>query len=141
MADNTTLNAMSGGDTIADDDIGGVKYQRVKVNYGDDGVAIDASDAKPLPTKQYAANAALTNVATSTTSAQLLPANPDRRGAIVYNDAAATLYVKLGATASTTSYSYAVTPGGTLETPFGYSGRLDAILASGTGTARVTELT
>jgi hypothetical protein len=50
MVDNTTLNAGSGGDTIASDDIGGVKHQRVKVEYGADGSATDVSNATPLPT-------------------------------------------------------------------------------------------
>lgn len=49
MADNTVLNGGTGGDTIATDDITGVKYQRVKVNYGADGVAIDVSTSNPLP--------------------------------------------------------------------------------------------
>jgi len=49
MADNTTLNAGSGGDVIATDDIGGVKYQRVKLAFGADGSAADVSDANPLP--------------------------------------------------------------------------------------------
>lgn len=43
MADNTTLNAGSGGDVIASDDIGGVKYQRVKLSVGADGSAADAA--------------------------------------------------------------------------------------------------
>jgi hypothetical protein len=51
MADNITLNAGSGGDTTAADDIGGVKYQRVKVTYGVDGAATDASESNPLPVK------------------------------------------------------------------------------------------
>lgn len=38
MADNTELNLGSGGDVIATDDIGGVKYQIVKMTYG----ALDA---------------------------------------------------------------------------------------------------
>lgn len=42
MSDNTTLNAGSGGDTIASDDIGGVKHQRVKLSLGADGSATDA---------------------------------------------------------------------------------------------------
>ena len=42
MADNTTLNAGTGGDTIASDDIAGVKHQRVKVSLGADGAAVDA---------------------------------------------------------------------------------------------------
>lgn len=49
MVDNTTLNPGSGGDVIASDDIGGVKYQRVKINYGADGSATDVSPTTPLP--------------------------------------------------------------------------------------------
>jgi len=50
MADNTTIAAMAGGDTIATDDIGGgVKVQRVKVGHGADGSYSDASATTPLP--------------------------------------------------------------------------------------------
>lgn len=49
MADNTTIAAMSGGDVIATDDIGGVKYERVKVNYGADGSATDVAPGAGLP--------------------------------------------------------------------------------------------
>ncbi len=49
MADDTTLNPGSGGDTIATDDIGGIKHQRVKVEHGVDGAAADASSVDPLP--------------------------------------------------------------------------------------------
>jgi len=49
MADNTILNTGSGGDTIATDDIAGIKHQRVKVQYGVDGSATDVSDTNPLP--------------------------------------------------------------------------------------------
>ncbi len=49
MTDNTTLNSGTGGDIIATDDISGVKHQRVKVQYGDDGAATDVSSANPLP--------------------------------------------------------------------------------------------
>lgn len=51
MADNTILNLGSGGDTIATDDIAGVKYQRVKVSVGADGSAADASLTAPLPVR------------------------------------------------------------------------------------------
>lgn len=51
MADNTTLSAGAGGDTIATDDIAGVKYQRVKVTFGADGAAADVAAAEPLPIK------------------------------------------------------------------------------------------
>lgn len=43
MADNTTLDPGVGGDTIATDDVGGVKYQRVKLDGGGDGLT------EPLP--------------------------------------------------------------------------------------------
>lgn len=49
MADNTVLNAGSGGDTIATDDIAGVKYQRVKMTFGADGAASDVALGNPLP--------------------------------------------------------------------------------------------
>lgn len=49
MADDITLNAGTGGDVVAADDIGGVKHQRVKVQYGADGSATDVSAAAPLP--------------------------------------------------------------------------------------------
>src|SRR5215213_7746339 len=41
MADDVTLNAGAGGDTIAADDVAGVKYQRVKIAAGADGAAAD----------------------------------------------------------------------------------------------------
>jgi hypothetical protein len=49
MADNTTLNPGTGGDVIASDDIGGVKYQRIKAGFGADGSYADVSEATPLP--------------------------------------------------------------------------------------------
>ena len=49
MADNTQLNAGTGGDVIASDDIGGVKYQRVKATFGKDGEATDVSADNPMP--------------------------------------------------------------------------------------------
>ena len=50
MADNTTLNTMTGGDVYGSDDIGGVKYQRVKLIHGVDGTNDgDVSKSNPLP--------------------------------------------------------------------------------------------
>lgn len=49
MADNTTLNPGTGGDVIASDDISGVKHQRIKIEYGEDGSATDVSTVNPLP--------------------------------------------------------------------------------------------
>lgn len=50
MADNTTLNPGTLGDVIATDDISGVKFQRVKLVHGADGInAGDVSDSNGLP--------------------------------------------------------------------------------------------
>jgi hypothetical protein len=48
MADNTTLPGT--GEVYASDDIGGVKWQRIKIAHGADGSATDVSTASPLPT-------------------------------------------------------------------------------------------
>jgi hypothetical protein len=53
VADNTILSAGSAdGITLATDDVGGVHYQRVKVSWGADNSATDASAANPLPVVQ-----------------------------------------------------------------------------------------
>ncbi len=50
MADNTTLNSMSGGDVIAADDISSVKYQRIKLVLGAEGANDgDVAITNPLP--------------------------------------------------------------------------------------------
>jgi hypothetical protein len=49
MADNTTLNPGVGGDTIASDDVSGVKHQIVKVAFGADGAATRVTSSVGLP--------------------------------------------------------------------------------------------
>jgi hypothetical protein len=50
MADNTQLNIGTGGDIISTDELGGgVKVQRVKVQFGTDGVATDVNATDRLP--------------------------------------------------------------------------------------------
>lgn len=50
MVDNTELSSGSGGDTIATDDISGVKYPRSKIVIGADGTNDgDVASANPLP--------------------------------------------------------------------------------------------
>lgn len=53
MADNSSLPVASGNETFANDDIGGVKYPRPKINWGPDGTAndVDVASGKPLPTQ------------------------------------------------------------------------------------------
>ena len=51
MADNTTLNLGSGGDVIATDDVGGVKYQIVKHAFGalDTANVVTSTATNPFP--------------------------------------------------------------------------------------------
>jgi hypothetical protein len=60
VADNVDITAGS-GTTIAADEIAGVKHQRVKVEWGVDGSAVDASASNPLPIVQTGALPAGTN--------------------------------------------------------------------------------
>jgi hypothetical protein len=84
---------------------------------------------------------ALTNVAASATSVTVLALNAQRRGATIYNDSSTTLYLKLGATASTTSFTVKMLTDDYFEVPFWYTGIIDGIWSSATGSARVTEVT
>ena len=50
MADNLVLSAGTGdGGTVATDEVGGAHHQRVKIEFGDDGVATPVSSSVPLP--------------------------------------------------------------------------------------------
>lgn len=86
------------------------------------------------------------SVAGSATSVTILAANTGRLGATITNDSSAVLYLKLGATASTSSYTVTLAgntaaPFSYYEVPFGYTGVIDGIWASAAGNARITELT
>lgn len=84
----------------------------------------------------------LANVTASASSVPLFASNHKRIGAILVNDSSATLYLKYGDTASTTDYSYKILGNQTWEMPDPvYTGLIDGIWDSATGTARCTELT
>lgn len=146
MADNTTINAGTGGDVIASDDIGGVKHQRVKVEFGADGSATDVSAANPLPVApSNSSTSSVTNVAASASSVTLKAANASRKALYIFNAGTSDLFVKFGATATTTtSFSVMIPPNGFFEFPDDpiYTGIVDGIwTATGGNGALVTELT
>lgn len=87
------------------------------------------------------ATSTLSAVATSTTSATLIASNANRLGVTIYNDSNQNLFVKFGTTASTTDFTIRLASQSYYEVPFGYTGRIDGVQSTGTGTARVTELT
>jgi len=88
-----------------------------------------------------AATGTTSNVAGSATNVTLLAANAARIGATIFNDSTAELLVKFGATASSTSFTVKLALDGYLEVPANYTGIIDGIWGSATGSARVTEIT
>jgi len=146
MANNTTLNVMTGGDVIADEDISGVKHQLVKLEYGLAGTATLVSATNPLPTYTEDATSITSNGPTAVTSAAadtlILAANNNRRGATIFNDSTATLNISLGTNAaSATAFSVQLGSKGYFEVPFHYSGQIRGFWATANGFARVTEIT
>jgi len=107
-------------------------------NIGD----VDVASLPAVVAATYSTSA-VTSVVSSATSTSILANNASRRMAIMVNDSDKNAYVKLGTTASTTSFSYKLTPGQTLELPTPvYTGAIDAIWDAGpTGSMRVTEIT
>ena len=74
----------------------------------------------------------------------LLASTAGRKGAYFFNDSDQALYLKLGATASATSFTVKVAAAGFYELPTSpvYTGAVDGIwAANSTGAVRITELT
>jgi hypothetical protein len=83
MADNVILSAgTSDGITLAADDVAGVHYQRIKVSWGADNSAVDASAANPLPVVQTGTLnvGTVTTVSAVTAITNALPAGTNNIG-------------------------------------------------------------
>jgi hypothetical protein len=85
--------------------------------------------------------ATVSSVSASATNVTLLTANTSRVFASVFNDSDKAMYIKLGTTATTSSFTVKLFPNGVYEVPFpAYTGQVDALWdAAPTGAARVTE--
>jgi hypothetical protein len=83
--------------------------------------------------------ATLASVATSTSTAVLVPAAGARKMATIVNDSAGVLFIAFAATASASAYTVRVISNGYYELPQPvYGGAISGILDTGTGNARVT---
>ena len=119
-----------------------------KVTACNTGSVTLASQANPftsaIPVEpETVSTSSVTSTTASASSVTVLASNANRKLAVFVNDSDKIAYVKLGGTASTTSYSYKLQPNSTLELaqPV-YTGVVDAIWESSpTGAMRVTELT
>lgn len=148
MADNIAVTPGTGAtvaaDEIADGTLGTVKVQYVKLMDGtldsSNKLVIDASGAV-YTRADVVASTTSTNYTGTTTSGTLLAANASRRGLYIYNDSTANLFVKLGATASTTSFTVKLGPGDFWEMPTRptYTGIVTGLWDAANGAARLTE--
>jgi len=132
LTDNTlaTLNrSVITGQTTG----GGGGYVNVKVNPSG-ALAVEATLSKP-------ATGTTTTASVTNSNTTVLASNNARLGATIYNEGSVDCYIKLGSTASATSYTLKMVTDGYYEVPFGYTGIITGITASGTATLRVNELT
>lgn len=116
-------------------DIAGNLYVPAVTLVDSTGVASAASSAAP-------STGAQTSVASSASDVTILAANAARKGAMIYNDSTAILYVLLASgTSSTSNYSIQLPANGGSITlnPGEYTGIIKGIWASANGNARVTE--
>lgn len=109
MADNltttTTVSTVPSGSVIATDDVGGVHYQKVKLDIGGDGAASILSSTNPLPVTPYPVTSGGLSVFNAnngdtytalTNSAQAVKASAGQvYGWYIFNPSAATAYVLL----------------------------------------------
>lgn len=108
-----------------------------------DGTVTANAGTGTFTTKETRSSTATsTNVSDTASSTTILASNANRLGATVYNDSTAVLYLKLGATASITSFTAKMAADSYYEVPFNYTGIIDGIWASdASGAARIVELT
>lgn len=82
-----------------------------------------------------------TSVSSSTSNTTILAANSNRKGATIWNDSTATLFIEFGATATSSAYTAKLFAGGYYEVPFNYTGIISGIWSAANGNALVRELT
>lgn len=105
-------------------------------------VVIASNQIPIIIESQKPSTSVITSIDASNTSITLLASNANRLGATIFNDAMNTvvLYLKLGAVASTTSYTVQIIGGGYYEIPFSYTGIIDGVWNTTSAVARITEL-
>lgn len=93
-----------------------------------------------LTREQPFSNSTVTRVTASTTSATILAANGGRRTTVIFNEGSAKVFIKLGASASTTNYTIQLGAGGSFIIPEGYTGIISAVFSTNTGNVQISEL-
>lgn len=107
----------------------------------DIGLFASGADLVRSASRSVVTRAAVDEVAaTVLTAVPFLQANGRRKGAAIYNDSAATLYLKLGPGASASDWTVKLSEDDYYELPADYRGEVSGVFsAGGNGQARVTE--
>lgn len=144
MPDNATFPE-GVGTSFAFDEVGGVKHQRMKVQTGADGTAVDVSATNPMPTKAHGLSGAIAqSVTTVGTSATAVPASPlaNRASVIIQNVGTTTIY--LGSNSVTASTGAAgglqILPGESIPIGISASTIIYAISSAAGGLVMVLEI-
>ena len=124
--------------------MGGGAYNGIAFTTSTDATVVSISTGSVTAIRQTASTTARSSVTQSSTSVTLQAANTARLGWSCFNrpTQSANLYVKFGATASTSDFDVQMAPDALYELPTVpvYTGRIDGVWDStGTGVARVTE--
>ena len=136
MADNVTLNSMTGGSTVAADEVtdatlGSVKVQYVKIMDGTlDGTAKATVSSAGILTVERGTVIAHGSASVTTTAAQVLALATGRRSATIQN--LGTDYIYIGATGITANNGLRLAPGQTAVIDKSPVAAIFAIAASGT---------
>lgn len=104
-------------------------------------VVVTDSSGNPVTSSTAPATGTLTSVTSATADTTVLASNSARKGALIYNESTAILYLLLATgTSSTSAYSLQVPANGSFTlNPGEYSGIIKGIWSAANGFARVTE--
>lgn len=92
-----------------------------------------------FPSSTGATASTVASVAPPTAAATLLAPNEDRKGATIWNNSTARLFIDHGETVGATDFTARLEPGGYYEVPYGYTGIITGIWESANGNAQVRE--
>ena len=119
-----------------------VKLPEMAALSTDSALVVAISPNNPIVTSNARpSTSVITTVSASSSNVELLANNSTRLGATIFNNSSSLLYLKLGVSASLTSFTTRIFPLCYYEIPFGYTGEIDGFWIVANGNALVDELT
>ena len=135
MADNVTLNAGSGGATIATDDDGTAQHQYVKVEFGGDGTFTKVTSTAGLPTTEVGRGTVFhAQASIPTTAGGTALASNACKEVTVKNLQSNSNIIWVGVTGVSASNGYELNPGESLTLKVSNSNLIYCLSASGSQT-------